>query len=335
MVLALYYTSTAVTADAGYSRCAIYADSTDSPASNSDREVFALLGTTRTKIAGSTAHGNIYGLRFSAQHRGTGTLTGAHGIHAYVYMDSAGIITTANGIMVAPWFTAGTVTTFNGINVSAPSGTGGTITNLRGISVSDYTVATNNTLLLFGTGTTGNWMIYGNSTKQSCIGGNLRIGGVTAPTVALDVTGAALISTTLGVTGVLTASSTIINDDIVKPYITVGGNPNARTFTVNVRKFDNATSSNARFVLVWHVSTSAYGSPGMVGGTQTLGVTTGTNFGTASSSTYNIGFTDSSGNFVVQITNGHGLTATSLHFHCYVMDAYLTANGTLYTTGSS
>src|SRR3990167_9111195 len=39
--------------------------------------------------------------------------------------------------------------------------------------------------------------------------GNVRVGSSVAPTVALDVTGAALISTTLGVTGAATLSSTL------------------------------------------------------------------------------------------------------------------------------
>ena len=38
-------------------------------------------------------------------------------------------------------------------------------------------------------------------TAANAFAGNVRIGSVVAPTVALDVTGAALISTTLGVTG--------------------------------------------------------------------------------------------------------------------------------------
>ncbi len=42
---------------------------------------------------------------------------------------------------------------------------------------------------------------------MNLLAGNTRIGGTTAPTVALDVTGAALISTTLGVSGVVTVAS--------------------------------------------------------------------------------------------------------------------------------
>jgi hypothetical protein len=44
------------------------------------------------------------------------------------------------------------------------------------------------------------WNFFANGTANNAFAGNVRIGSTTAPTVALDVTGAALISTTLGVT---------------------------------------------------------------------------------------------------------------------------------------
>ena len=49
-----------------------------------------------------------------------------------------------------------------------------------------------------------NYAIYSGATAQSVHAGDVRIGSTVAPTVALDVTGAALISSTLGVTGHVT-----------------------------------------------------------------------------------------------------------------------------------
>jgi len=54
------------------------------------------------------------------------------------------------------------------------------------------------------------WAIYSESVANSAILGNVRIGSLVAPTVALDVTGAALISSTLGVTGVATLTGGLI-----------------------------------------------------------------------------------------------------------------------------
>lgn len=57
----------------------------------------------------------------------------------------------------------------------------------------------------------GKWNIYASGTADNAFAGNVRIGSVVAPTVALDVTGAALISTTLGVTGVTSLAAGAVN----------------------------------------------------------------------------------------------------------------------------
>ena len=91
-------------------------------------------------------------------------------------------MTTTRGIYVSVATTLPTVTTAVGIDIPTVSG-----------------------------GAT-NWAIRAATTAQSALAGNLRIGSTTAPTVALDVTGAALISSTLGVAGSLslTGSSSIV-----------------------------------------------------------------------------------------------------------------------------
>ena len=81
-------------------------------------------------------------------------------------------------------------------------GVGVTVTNYYGVSVLAITTGTN-TYGVASAITSGatKWNIYASGTAQNAFAGNVRIGSVVAPTVALDVTGAALISTTLGVTG--------------------------------------------------------------------------------------------------------------------------------------
>ena len=88
---------------------------------------------------------------------------------------------------------------------SPSKGAQSTITNWYGFRAGAATQATNNygfyTSQSAGTGV---WGFFGAGTAQSAFGGNVRIGSTVAPTVALDVTGAALISSTLGVTGATT-----------------------------------------------------------------------------------------------------------------------------------
>lgn len=86
--------------------------------------------------------------------------------------------------------------------VQGTFGAGSTVTSQKAFNV-DATLIGGATNIGYGsdlTSASGRYSIKTN-TAQSVLGGNTRIGGTTDPTVALDVTGAALISTTLGVTG--------------------------------------------------------------------------------------------------------------------------------------
>lgn len=94
----------------------------------------------------------------------------------------------------------GTVTGTNVYNFEAVKPTltnGATATNVFGLYVPGLT----------GTGITNAWGLGINT--DSYINANLSIGKNTAPTVALDVVGAGLFSTTLGVTGLITATGGI------------------------------------------------------------------------------------------------------------------------------
>lgn len=70
---------------------------------------------------------------------------------------------------------------------------------------------------------TGKWGFYSVGNANNAFAGNVRIGSVVAPTVALDVTGAALISSTLGVTGTLTLSGAAANLELGSNYISYDG----------------------------------------------------------------------------------------------------------------
>ena len=127
--------------------------------------------------------------------------------------------------------TGGTITnSYNyyagGLNINASATTGATTHyNFYSANIAGTASASIGTAYAFyanqaasNTGVTNNWNFFANGTANNAFAGNVRIGSTTAPTVALDVTGAALISTTLGVTtsitspihyGGTTASSTL------------------------------------------------------------------------------------------------------------------------------
>lgn len=67
------------------------------------------------------------------------------------------------------------------------------------------------------------WAYYHTGTANSAFNGNVRIGSTSAPTVALDITGAALISSTLGVTGAATFTSTATAASFIPTTTTTNG----------------------------------------------------------------------------------------------------------------
>ena len=102
-------------------------------------------------------------------------------------------------------------------------GVGSAVTNQYGLFVNDLTSATYNYGIRLAVTTGANkYNIYASGTAQNVFAGNVRIGSTVDPTVALDVTGAALISTTLGVTGV----STFAAGTVALPSITTTGDTN-------------------------------------------------------------------------------------------------------------
>ena len=89
------------------------------------------------------------------------------------------------------------------------SGTGDALTKQVGFHAAALTTGATNygfEGLLTSSGS-ARWNFYASGDAPNALAGNLRIGSVVLPTVALDVTGSGLISGTLGVSGALTAAS--------------------------------------------------------------------------------------------------------------------------------
>ena len=85
---------------------------------------------------------------------------------------------------------------------SPARGAASTITTSHGVYISDQNQATNNygVTSLVSSGS-NKWNIYASGTANNAFAGNVRFGGVTAPTVAVDVTGAVAATTTITSSG--------------------------------------------------------------------------------------------------------------------------------------
>ena len=117
--------------------------------------------TSLNQTSSSLEAGRFFaGLGYSNAGTGTHTVTTAAGVKAALQKNGG----------------AGQVTFTNWASFYAPADTGiwegtgtFTITNGRGVWAEEQTRATNNTNFLIGTGTTGNWSIYNNSTYDSLL----------------------------------------------------------------------------------------------------------------------------------------------------------------------
>lgn len=132
-------------------------------------------------VIGSLRNNDIY----SAQDSGTLTeISSARILFGHGSTSAVTPTTTAfTGVKAELFGGTGTITTATAFLATTVS-TGATITNQFGFRT-DYAAAT------------GRWAVYAGGTAQSAFGGNVRIGSVVAPTVALDVTGAIQASTTI------------------------------------------------------------------------------------------------------------------------------------------
>ena len=72
------------TTSGGYNRAAVYASALANPGADASVETFGILGMAKTN-ADSYNHTSLYGLRFTAQHNGTGSVSNLFGSHVYPY----------------------------------------------------------------------------------------------------------------------------------------------------------------------------------------------------------------------------------------------------------
>ena len=143
---------------------------------------------------------------------GEGAITTWDGIAQTISLSSTGNITNALAFSAGTTSltSTGSITTNIGFR-AGNLGHATLVTNALGFDCLNMTAALTLTAAFRSqmTSGTGKWGFYASGTADNAFAGNVRIGSVVAPTVALDVTGASLISTTLGVTGVATLLSTL------------------------------------------------------------------------------------------------------------------------------
>ena len=129
-------------------------------------------------------------------------LTGAGPIGIFANLTGPSTATTSiRSIVTRADTAAATFTVADVMQISLSNsikGAGSTITNQHGAYIADQTSGTNNYGItsLVSSGT-NKWNIYASGTAANAFAGNVRIGSVVAPTVALDVTGAVKVSTTI------------------------------------------------------------------------------------------------------------------------------------------
>jgi hypothetical protein len=135
----------------------------------------------------------------------------------------------------------------------------------------------------------------------------------------------------------LSIDSDIYQDDVVYPYLLVGGTQQSRTFTIKVRKFDGNDSANTRHQVHWWTSTSSWGAPSILTGGSgiSIAITTGTNHGTVSGSALNTSWTDSNETIVITVTTSNTSGSSTLYFHAEVQGIAYQTSGTVYTVASS
>lgn len=240
-----------------------------------------------------SSSGGLTGLRVATTFDPTGAIaTAIFGINTNVTVggSSANGITnlSANrvGFTLGSSYT-GTVSTYSGIYVADLSNSGsGVVTNQYGINVQDLTggASANRGIVSQVSSGAGKFNLYVSGTADNAFAGNVRIGSTTAPTVALDVTGAGTFSglltgnlgaTISGATTSINASSnfaTNINTGTSTGAVTIGNTSNANnsvTLAAGSSGFVNFDVTQAQFREVT--------------GTRTLTVQTRTSAGVAGS----------------------------------------------------
>jgi hypothetical protein len=138
-----------------------------------------LANSTFTNTSAAAAGGAVIGFHTSPGVSGTGQVNAITGIYSQLRNTSSATI-------------------IDMVSYQTSFSNSGTVTNTYGYRAGATTVGTNN-YGYYGqiASATGAWNLYMIGTADNAIAGNVRIGSVVAPTVALDVTGAVLVSTSI------------------------------------------------------------------------------------------------------------------------------------------
>lgn len=127
------------------------------------------------------------------------------GVNVLITPSGTGLTSTsALSVRIDTPNTVATYSNLTALNIANfQRGAASTISAIYGVRVQNQTATANTKIAAFLQMDAGTnwWNVYASGTANNAFVGNVRIGSVVAPTVALDVTGAALISSTLGVTG--------------------------------------------------------------------------------------------------------------------------------------
>ena len=314
----------------------------------------AVFGHTFTCTgSGANAVATLRGVDTDFIWGGSNTLTTYDGWYHSVRVTSTGAATTVQGMTYDFRFSA-SVTTANILNFRAPVISGGTTSTFRGlnignlgnasittaigIDIADFTASTTMRGIECSISSgTGKHNLYIDGTAINAIAGNTRIGGTTDPTVALDVTGAALISSTLGVTGTVSANTiTVLSGTTATVYnatattvnafgaattlalgagsgtMTVGNATltltNATTVNVNGASPTLASSSTGTLTLFNTnlLTVNAFGAATTIGIGATTGTTTINNDLAVADQVASVGGVTTAGNFGVPLVVAYG-----------------------------
>lgn len=149
---------------------------------------------------------------FGSLHSGSGNITTTRIYSATVRLTGSGSSATGQGFYMETPTLSSTGAFMNLIGFICQNiGHATLVTNAIGFDCNDLTASISSSIGFRSrvTSGTGKWGFQASGNANNAFAGNVRIGSTVAPTVALDVTGAGLVSSTLGVTGVVSALSTL------------------------------------------------------------------------------------------------------------------------------
>lgn len=203
----------------------------------------------RLDLSGANAFPSAAGSFYRLRHIGSATLTTGRSLDIELAATNTGNITNARAVEIRLLSQASnTIAAGSAIFVESPTiSGGGAITNISGLQIdnqgnSGISTATGvrvvdftNSLVMRGihsslSSGTGKHNLYIDGTADNVFAGNVRIGSTVAPTVALDVTGTAIISGGLSVAtkSVVSSYSAAIGD------FTILGNASGTALTITI-----------------------------------------------------------------------------------------------------